>query len=105
MNVIGAMEAAEELTFTFNEEEGIIDVIEDIANDYETGDTWVYLLNDQMAEFGVVSQTLEEGDNIKWYFGTIDQIPITIIPANEDEVEEEEAATEDEGQVEVIDGE
>ena len=57
-----------------------------------------------MAEFGVVSQTLEEGDNIKWYFGTIDQIPITIIPASEEEVTED-AATEDEGQVEVIDGE
>lgn len=108
MNVIGAMEAAEGFNFTFNEEEGVIDVIDEITNDYEAGNTWVYLLNDQMADMGVVSQTLSEGDDIKWYFGTIDQIPITIIPANEDDVEDEvteEAATEDEGQVEVIDGE
>lgn len=104
MNVLGAMEAAEGLEFTFNEEDGVIDVIDGITNDYETGETWVYLLNDQMAEMGVVSQTLVEGDDIKWYFGTIDQIPITIIPAD-DEVVEEDVTVEDEAaeeQVEVI---
>lgn len=99
MSVMEAMEAAEELNFTFNEEEGIIDVIADIENDYDAGNTWVYLLNDQMAELGVVSQTLEAGDNIKWYFGSIDEIPITIIPATEEEALDEEAVdaeTEDE---------
>ena len=87
--------------FTFNEEEGVIDVIDEITNDYEAGNTWVYLLNDQMADMGVVSQTLSEGDDIKWYFGTIDQIPITIIPAD-DEVAEEAVTAEDEEQVEVV---
>lgn len=101
MNVIGAMEAAEGFNFTFNEEEGVIDVIDEITNDYEAGNTWVYLLNDQMADMGVVSQTLSEGDDIKWYFGTIDQIPITIIPAD-DEVAEEAVTAEDEEQVEVV---
>lgn len=92
MSVMEAMEAAEGLDFTFNEEEGVIDVIADIENDYEAGNTWVYLLNDQMAELGVVSQTLSAGDDIKWYFGSIDEIPITIIPAQDEEVVEDEAA-------------
>lgn len=92
MSVMEAMEAAEELNFVFNEEEGVIDSIDDIENDYDAGNTWVYLLNDQMAELGVVSQTLEAGDNIKWYFGSIDEIPITIIPAAEEDAALEETA-------------
>lgn len=95
MSVMEAMESVEDLTFTFNEEEGVIDVIQDIENDYEAGNTWVYLLNDQMAELGVVSQTLSAGDNIKWYYGSIDDIPITIIPAEDEEAVLEEQAEEE----------
>lgn len=81
MSVLEAMESNEELDFTFNETEGVIDVIEGHTNDYEMGNTWTYLYNGQFAEYGVVSQTLEAGDTIDWYYGSIDQIPINIIPA------------------------
>ncbi|MGX7091793.1 DUF4430 domain-containing protein [Hutsoniella sourekii] len=84
MNVLEAMEASkDQVPFNFNEEEGVIDSINDIDNDYLSGQTWTYLLNGQFAEAGVVSQTLKAGDTIQWYFGTIDEIPVTIIPAED----------------------
>lgn len=83
LSVMEAMESIEDLEFNFNEDEGVIDEIDGIANDYETGETWTYLLNGEFAELGVVSQTLSEDDVIDWYFGTIDEIPVNIIPAEE----------------------
>lgn len=80
MSVLDAMSSIEELDFTFNEVEGVIDVIEGYENDYEVGNTWTYLYNEQYAQLGVVSQTLTAGDTIEWYYGTIDEIPVTIIP-------------------------
>lgn len=79
-SVIDAMTSIEELEFNFNEDEGIIDVIDGIENDYETGKTWVYLLNGEYAEFGVVSQTLFEGDTVEWYYGFPEDLPVNIIP-------------------------
>lgn len=79
-SVIDAMTSIEELEFNFNEDEGIIDVIDGIENDYETGKTWVYLLNGEYAEFGVVSQTLSEGDTVEWYYGFPEDLPVNIIP-------------------------
>ncbi|WPC08890.1 DUF4430 domain-containing protein [Globicatella sp. PHS-GS-PNBC-21-1553] len=79
-SVIDAMTSIEELEFNFNEDEGIIDVIDGIENDYETGKTWVYLLNGEYAEFGVVSQTLSEGDTVEWYYGFPEGLPVNIIP-------------------------
>lgn len=79
-SVIDTMTSIEELEFNFNEDEGIIDVIDGIENDYETGKTWVYLLNGEYAEFGVVSQTLSEGDTVEWYYGFPEDLPVNIIP-------------------------
>lgn len=83
MSVLDAMSSIEELDFTFNEVEGVIDLIEGYENDYDIGNTWTYLYNEQYAQLGVVSQTLSAGDTIDWYFGTIDEIPVTIIPEEE----------------------
>ncbi|MCR8969754.1 DUF4430 domain-containing protein [Facklamia sp. 7083-14-GEN3] len=80
VSVLDAMSAIEELEFNFNEDEGVVDVIDGVENDYAPN-TWMYLINKQFAELGVVSQTLEDGDEIEWYYGTIDDIPVTIIPA------------------------
>lgn len=84
MNVLETLEAQSEVDFNFNEDEGVIDMIDGIENDYALGHTWAYLLNGAFAELGVVSQTLEAGDEISWYYGTIDEIPINIIPAEGD---------------------
>lgn len=81
LSVLDAMESIEDLEFNFNEDEGVVDEIAGISNDYETGESWTYLLNGEFAELGVVSQTLSEGDEISWYFGTIDDIPVNIVPA------------------------
>lgn len=86
-NVLETMELIEEIDFNFNEEEGVIDQIGDYVNDYDTGETWTYLLNGQYAELGVVSQILEPGDTVTWYYGTIDLIPMHLIPAEEQAVE------------------
>ena len=86
-SVMEAMASTEDIVFTFNEDEGIIDTIFDHINDGES--SWVYLLNDQVAEKGVKSQKLEKGDKIAWYFGSIDEIPTTIIPASDEESSEE----------------
>ncbi|MGF3066805.1 DUF4430 domain-containing protein [Facklamia sp. P12945] len=80
VSVLEAMSAIEELEFNFNEDEGVVDIIDGVENDYAPN-TWVYLINKQFAELGVVSQKLEDGDEIEWYYGTIDDIPVTIIPA------------------------
>lgn len=82
-SVLDAMSSNPEIKFIFNESDGVIDNMFDTTNDYAAGKTWVYLLNDQMAELGVVSQTLSAGDKIDWYYGTVDELPITIIPASE----------------------
>ncbi|XJS10220.1 DUF4430 domain-containing protein [Aerococcaceae bacterium WGS1372] len=81
LSVLEAMEANEDLTFNFNEDEGVIDSIEGYENDYSVGNTWTYVLNGEYAQLGVVSQTLTAGDQIDWYFGTIDEIPINVIQA------------------------
>lgn len=81
LSVLEAMEANEDLTFNFNETEGVIDSIEGYENDYSVGNTWTYVLNGEYAQLGVVSQTLTAGDQIDWYFGTIDEIPINVIIA------------------------
>ncbi|UUX32808.1 DUF4430 domain-containing protein [Fundicoccus culcitae] len=83
LSVMEAMESIEDLEFNFNEDEGVIDEIDGIANDYDTGETWTYLLNGEFAELGVVSQTLSEDDVVEWYYGTIDEIPVNIVPAEE----------------------
>lgn len=77
-SILDAMSSIEGLDFTFDEEEGIISQIDNKENDYATGETWVYLLNGQYAKFGVVSQTLSEGDVIEWYYGTTDQLPVSV---------------------------
>lgn len=79
LSVLEAMESIEGLEFTFNEVEGVIDVIEGFENDYEVGNTWTYVINGEYAQLGVVSQTLQPGDTIDWYYGTIDEIPINIV--------------------------
>ena len=91
MSVLDAMESIDDLDFTFNEEEGVIDHIAEYENDYENGVTWTYLFNDQFAELGVVSQKLKAGDKIAWYYGTADDLPEIIIPAEEDATTEEDA--------------
>ncbi len=87
MSVLEAMESIEGLDFNFNEEEGVIDQIGDYTNDYASEQTWAYLLNGEYAEFGVVSQTVENGDTIAWYFGTADQIPMNLVPSEANAVE------------------
>ena len=79
--VFEAMESNTEIKFNFNQEEGVIDNIFDNPNDGVN--TWVYLLNHQVADAGTKTQVLKAGDSIQWYFGTIDEIPTTIIPAEE----------------------
>lgn len=81
MSVLEVLEAQEDLDFNFNEEEGIVDTINGVSNNYGTWETWTYLLNGQFAELGVVSQTLSPGDEIEWYYGTTDAVPVNIIPA------------------------
>lgn len=79
-SIMDAMSSIEDLEFNFNEDEGIIDTIDGYENDYEAGKTWVYLLNGEYAEFGVVSQTLSEGDTVEWYYGFPEDLPVNIIP-------------------------
>lgn len=102
VSILDAMKATEDLEFNFNEAEGVIDSINGIENDYAPN-TWMYLFNGAYAELGVVSQTLSDGDQVDWYFGTIDDIPVNIFeeeaPAEEEvaeepQVEEDTAATE-----------
>ena len=57
-----------------------MDSIEGYENDYTVGNTWTYVFNGEYAQLGVVSQTLEAGDEIDWYYGTIDEIPINVVP-------------------------
>lgn len=78
LSVREAMEEAH-IDFVFSDEEGVIVEIEGYENDYELGNTWTYLLNGEFAELGVVSQTLEDGDQVDWYYGTIDDIPMNLI--------------------------
>lgn len=79
-----AMESQDQVPFNFNEEEGVIDSINDVENNYETWETWAYLYNGSYAELGVVSQTLEAGDEIAWYYGTADEIPMSLIQEDDD---------------------
>lgn len=83
--VFEAMESNKEIRFNYNEEEQVIDNFFDNVNDGEN--TWVYLLNGQVADHGVKTQVLKAGDSIDWYFGTIDEIPTSIIPASDAEAE------------------
>ena len=83
--VFEAMESNKEIRFKYNEEEQVIDNFFDNVNDGEN--TWVYLLNGQVADHGVKTQVLKAGDSIDWYFGTIDEIPTSIIPASDAEAE------------------
>ena len=83
--VFEAMESNKEIRFNYNEEEQVIDNFFDNINDGEN--TWVYLLNGQVADHGVKTQVLKAGDSIDWYFGTIDEIPTSIIPASDAEAE------------------
>lgn len=79
LSVLEAMESNADITFNFNEVEGVIDSIEGQENDYTVGNTWTYILNGEYAQLGVVSQTLTAGDQIEWYYGTIDEIPINVV--------------------------
>lgn len=83
--VFEAMQSNKEIRFNYNEEEQVIDNFFDNVNDGEN--TWVYLLNGQVADHGVKTQILKAGDSIDWYFGTIDEIPTSIIPASDAEAE------------------
>lgn len=83
--VFEAMKSNKEIRFNYNEEEQVIDNFFDNVNDGEN--TWVYLLNGQVADHGAKTQVLKAGDSIDWYFGTIDEIPTSIIPASDAEAE------------------
>ena len=83
--VFEAMESNKEIRFKYNEEEQVIDNFFDNVNDGEN--TWVYLLNGQVVDHGAKTQVLKAGDSIDWYFGTIDEIPTSIIPASDAEAE------------------
>lgn len=78
MSVLDLMSAQEDFDFNFNEDLGTIDEIKGYENDYDAGTTWVYLLNGQLADYGVVTQTVKPGDRITWYYGTVDEIPVDI---------------------------
>ncbi|MFN0603780.1 DUF4430 domain-containing protein [Facklamia hominis] len=82
VSVLDAMKTIKELDFNFSEQDGVIDQIGDAKNDYNPN-TWMYLYNGAFAELGVVSQKLKDGDKIEWYYGTINDIPVNIIPAQE----------------------
>ena len=83
--VFEAMKSNKEIRFNYNEEEQVIDNFFDNVNDGEN--IWVYLLNGQVADHGAKTQVLKAGDSIDWYFGTIDEIPTSIIPASDAEAE------------------
>ena len=83
--VFEAMKSNKEIRFNYNEEEQVIDNFFDNVNDGEN--TWVYLLNGQVADHGAKTQVLKAGDSIDWYFGTIDEIPTSIIPASDAEAQ------------------
>ena len=83
--VFEAMKSNKEIRFNYNEEEQVIDNFFDNVNDGEN--TWVYLLNGQVPDHGAKTQVLKAGDSIDWYFGTIDEIPTSIIPASDAEAE------------------
>ena len=83
--VFEAMKSNKEIRFNYNEEEQVIDNFFANVNDGEN--TWVYLLNGQVADHGAKTQVLKAGDSIDWYFGTIDEIPTSIIPASDAEAE------------------
>ena len=83
--VFEAMKSNKEIRFNYNEEEQVIDNFFDNVNAGEN--TWVYLLNGQVADHGAKTQVLKAGDSIDWYFGTIDEIPTSIIPASDAEAE------------------
>lgn len=80
VSIKDTMAAITDIKFSFNENEGVIDEIEGVKNDYEPN-TWMYLYNEAYAELGVVSQTLKDGDKVDWYFGTIEDLPVHIVPA------------------------
>lgn len=77
-SVLDAMNSISELDFFFDEDEGFIPQIDGYENDYSAMETWVYLLNGEYAELGVVSQTLSAGDVVEWYYGTVEELPATI---------------------------
>ena len=83
--VFEAMKSNKEIRFNYNEEEQVIDNFFDNVNDGEN--TWVYLLNGQVADHGAKTQVLKAGDSVDWYFGTIDEITTSIIPASDAEAE------------------
>lgn len=58
----------------YMDEEGVVWSIYDIDNDWETGDSWVYLVNGEFAESGVQSQKLKAGDVVEWHYGDPDLI-------------------------------
>lgn len=87
-SILEVLESQDKVTFTFDQEEGIISEIEGHAIDPAEAIYWTYLLDKQFAELGVVSQTLEGGELVEWYFGTVDDIPTAII--QEDGIYEEE---------------
>lgn len=76
-----AMESQDKVPVIFSEDEGVFTSINNIENNYAANETWAYLYNGHYAELGVVSQKLEPGDEISWYFGTVDEIPMNLIPA------------------------
>lgn len=78
-SILEVLESQDKVTFTFDQEEGIISEIEGHAIDPAEAIYWTYLLDKQFAELGVVSQTLEGGELVEWYFGTVDDIPTAII--------------------------
>lgn len=79
-SILDAMESIEDLDFVFDEAEGIVSTIDGNENNYDEGKTWVYLLNGEYAEYGVVSQTLSEGDVVEWYYGLVEDLPVNILP-------------------------
>lgn len=92
-SILEVLESQDKVTFTFDQEEGIISEIEGHAIDPSEAIYWTYLLDKQFAELGVVSQVLEGGELIEWYFGTIDDIPTSII--QEDGTYEDNSPTQD----------
>lgn len=79
LSVLEAMQNQANLDFNFNEADGVVDRIQDHTND--GFNTWMYTLNGQFAELGVVSQKLSAGDKVAWYYGQVEDIPVTITPA------------------------
>lgn len=70
-------QAAEENDFSFVYNESSVGVyveeLHGVANNQATDSYWTYTVNGELAEVGASEYELEDGDDVRWKYGPIDQ--------------------------------